>query len=187
VFLAAEGPRRLALAGRIADGVIVSNGFTREVVADTVRTVHDAARQAGRQPPEIWLMVNFQFAPSIEQGVTDLRWLLAGGADHVFRFSLDGKRVPAGKADAVLELMARYDHSEHAVAAGSERNAALVDELGLRTWLAHRFAITGTPRDCVERIREVAGYGATNLLFTQLVPDQLDLLGRLGAEVLDKL
>jgi 5,10-methylenetetrahydromethanopterin reductase len=187
VFLAAEGPRRLALAGEIADGVIVSNGFTREVVADTVQTVHDAARRVGRQPPEIWWMVTFQLAPSAEEGVTDLRWLLAAAADHVFRFTLVGKRVPPDKAEAVRELMVRYLHSEHSVAAGSDHNAALVDDLGLRTWLAHRFAVTGTPEECVDRIREIAGYGATNLLFTQLVPDQLDLLARLGADVLEQL
>lgn len=189
LFLAAEGPRKLALAGAVADGVVVSNGLTRAVVADTIRTVHEAARAAGRQPEdiEIWWMVNFAFAPSAEEGVHDLRWLLAGSADHVFRFTLDAKRVPAGKEEAVRELMARYDHGEHAVAAGSDHNAELVDELGLRTWLADRFAITGTPRDCVARIEEVAGYGATNLMFTQIVPDQLDLLGRLGADVLAKL
>jgi len=189
VFLAAEGPRKLAMAGEIADGVVVSNGITREVVADTIRTVHDGALRAGRRPEdvEIWWLVNFQFAGSAEEGIHDLRWLLAGAADHVFRFTLDGKRVPPDNADAVGELMARYDHGEHAAAAGSDRNAALVDELGLRDWLAHRFAITGTPAECVDRIREVAEYGATNMLFTQLVPDQLGMLGRLGAEVLPRL
>jgi alkanesulfonate monooxygenase SsuD/methylene tetrahydromethanopterin reductase-like flavin-dependent oxidoreductase (luciferase family) len=73
------------------------------------------------------------------------------------------------------------------VAAGSDHNASLVDELGLRDWLADRFAVTGTPEECVERIRQIAGYGATNLMFTQLVPDQLGMLARLGAEVLPKL
>lgn len=189
VFLAAEGPRKQALAGAVADGVVVSNGLTREVIADTIRTVRQAARRAGRHPEdvEIWWMVNFQFAPSVEDGVTDLRWLLAASADHVFRFSLEGKRVPADKADAVRELMARYDHGEHAAAAGSAHNASLVDELGLREWLAARFAVTGTAADCVARLRDIAGYGATNLLFTQLVPDQLDLLRRLGTDVLDPL
>lgn len=189
VFLAAEGPRKLALAGAVADGVIVSNGVTRAVVADTVRTVHDAARRAGRRPQdvEIWWLVNFALAPSVEDGVESLRWLLAAAADHVFRFTLDGKRVPADKADAVRELMARYDHGEHAVAAGSAHNAALVDDLGLRDWLASRFCVTGTAAQCAERIAEIAGYGATSLLVTQLVPDQLELLGRLGRDVLPRL
>jgi 5,10-methylenetetrahydromethanopterin reductase len=188
VFMAAEGPRKLRLAGAIADGVIVSNGITREVVQDTIRRVAEGARAAGRSADEveIWWLVNFAFSPDVASGVESLTWLLAAAADHVFRFTLDGKHVPAEHADGVRELMARYTHARHALV-DENPNGALVDELGLREWLAQRFAITGTPQDCVERIREIAGYGATNLLFTQLVPDQLDFMHRLRELVLDPL
>ncbi|HVX19972.1 MAG TPA: LLM class flavin-dependent oxidoreductase [Acidimicrobiales bacterium] len=188
VFLAAEGPKKLGLAGAMADGVIVSNGLTRQVVQDTIATVRQGAVDAGRSPDavEIWWMVNFQFADTVEDGVASLRWLLAASADHVFRFTLAGKRVPEDQADGLRELMAGYAHGEHAVADGSAHNADLVDRCGLRDWLAQRFAVTGPPEACVDRLREIAGYGATNLLFTQLVPDQIGFLRRLGTEVLPK-
>jgi 5,10-methylenetetrahydromethanopterin reductase len=188
VFMAAEGPRKLRLAGAIADGVIVSNGVTREVVRDTIRLVAEGARSAGRSPDEIeiWWLVNFAFAADEPTGIESLTWLLAAAADHVFRFSLEGKHVPADHLDGVHELMARYSHDRHALA-DANPNGALVDQLGLRDWLARRFAITGSPAHCVERIREVAGYGATNLLVTQLVPDQVGFLHRFREQVLDPL
>ena len=186
VFLAAEGPRKLALAGAIADGVIVSNGISEEVVRSTVQTVRRAAVAAGRSPDavEIWWLVSFQFAPSVPEGIDTLRWLLAANADHVFRFTLEGKHVPPELADGLRGLMSEYAHEEHAVAHGSELNAGLVDKYGLREWLGRRFAITGTPEACRDRIREVAGYGATNLIFTQLVPDQVGFVRQLGTDVL---
>ncbi len=188
VFLAAEGPKKLALAGAMADGVIVSNGLTEDVVRDTIATVRQGALDAGRPADavEIWWMVTFAFADTVEDGVASLRWLLAAAADHVFRFTTDGKRVPADKAEGLGQLMAGYAHGEHAVADGSAHNADLVDRYGLRDWLAERFAVTGPPEACVDRLRQIAGYGATNLLFTQLVPDQIGFLRRLGTDVLPK-
>lgn len=188
VFMAAEGPRKLRLAGALADGVVVSNGVTREVVQDTIRLVAEGARSAGRSPDEveIWWLVNFAFAPDEPSGVESLTSLLAAAADHVFRFSLHGKRVPPEHVDGVRELMANYSHDRHALV-DDNPNGTLIGELGLRDWLARRFAITGSPEHCVERIREVAGYGATNLLVTQLVPDQIEFMHRLREEVLDPL
>jgi 5,10-methylenetetrahydromethanopterin reductase len=188
VFLAAEGPRKLRLAGAIADGVIVSNGITREVVRDTIRQVAEGARSAGRSPAdvEIWWLVNFAFAEDEPAGVESLTWLLAAAADHVFRFTVDGKHVPPEHIDGVRELMARYSHDRHALATDNP-NGRLVDEVGLRDWLARRFAITGSPEHCVDRIREAASYGATNLIVTQLVPDQIEFMHRLREQVLDPL
>lgn len=188
VFMAAEGPRKLRLAGAIADGAVVSNGVTREVVQDTIRLVAEGARSAGRSPEdvEIWWLVNFAFAADEPSGVESLTWLLAAAADHVFRFSLNGKHVPQEHVEGVRALMANYSHDRHALV-NENPNGKLVDELGLRDWLARRFAITGSPEHCVERIREVAGYGATNLLVTQLVPDQIAFLHRLREQVLDPL
>jgi 5,10-methylenetetrahydromethanopterin reductase len=184
VFMAAEGPRKLRLAGAIADGVVVSNGVTREVVQDTIRLVAEGARSAGRSPAdvEIWWLVNFAFAQDEPTGIESLTWLLAAAADHVFRFGLAGKHVPPEHAEGVRALMAHYSHERHALV-DDNPNGKLVDELGLRDWLAERFAITGTPEHCVDRVREVAGYGATNLL----VPDQIEFLQRLRERVLDPL
>src|SRR4029453_4008560 len=51
VYLAAEGPRTLELAGRVADGVIVGLGLTPDVVERSLAAIQPGARAAGRRPP----------------------------------------------------------------------------------------------------------------------------------------
>ncbi|HUK64196.1 MAG TPA: LLM class flavin-dependent oxidoreductase, partial [Dongiaceae bacterium] len=46
IYLAAEGPRTLELAGRIADGVIVGLGLTPEVIALSLQAIERGARAA---------------------------------------------------------------------------------------------------------------------------------------------
>ena len=48
IYLAAEGPRTLELAGRVADGVIVGLGLTPEVIRLSLAAIERGARAAGR-------------------------------------------------------------------------------------------------------------------------------------------
>jgi 5,10-methylenetetrahydromethanopterin reductase len=48
IYLAAEGPRTLELAGRLADGVIVGLGLTPDVIALSLAAIERGARAAGR-------------------------------------------------------------------------------------------------------------------------------------------
>src|SRR5881397_351679 len=59
IYLSAEGPRTLELAGEIADGVIVNVGLEPTLVKDAVAHVYAGARRAGREPSSIdlWTMV----------------------------------------------------------------------------------------------------------------------------------
>jgi alkanesulfonate monooxygenase SsuD/methylene tetrahydromethanopterin reductase-like flavin-dependent oxidoreductase (luciferase family) len=56
VWIAALGPRAVALAGAIADGVIL-NWCTPERVARARATIDDAARAAGRDPRDVTIAV----------------------------------------------------------------------------------------------------------------------------------
>jgi len=53
VMLTAFGPHSLALAGRVFDGVILHTFFTDETLQRCVRTVKEAAEQAGRDPARV--------------------------------------------------------------------------------------------------------------------------------------
>lgn len=188
LFLAAEGPKMLHLAGQMADGVIVANGLTPAIVADTIARVRAGAQDAGRDPDgvEIWWLVKFLLADSDEDGVDELRFTLAGSANHAFRFGFEHKHVPEALQEPIRQLQQRYAFDEHAQV-GGDTNARLVEELGLTDWLAERFAVTGPPGRCVERLEEIASYGATNLLLTQLVPDPLATMRRWDKEVFARL
>ncbi len=182
LWLSAEGPRMLDLAGRIADGVIVGNGITPEVITDSIARVRAGAEAAGRDPADIemWWMVKPYFASSEETAWRGLGWTLAGG-NKTFRNGLDGKFVPDDLRERVLGLVREYDSSEHAKM--GTHNGALVEKYDLYEFLGRRFSVCGPPDLMVERFREIAAAGATNLIVTQLVPDRMAFMRRLSEEV----
>ncbi|MBI2867672.1 MAG: hypothetical protein HYX97_04990, partial [Chloroflexi bacterium] len=62
--------------------------------------------------------------------------------------------------------------------------ADLVDELGLRDYLAQRFAIAGTAQDWAQRLRELSRYGVRKVVMAGAVPDIGAFVTRLGREVI---
>ena len=104
-------------------------------------------------------MANVVPAETEAEGIDQVRSVLAGTANHVFRFTLDGKGLPDELIPKVKELKQRYDSSHHASPETAAHNAALVDELGLTSWLAKQSTIAGPIEHCIERLHEVAEAG----------------------------
>jgi alkanesulfonate monooxygenase SsuD/methylene tetrahydromethanopterin reductase-like flavin-dependent oxidoreductase (luciferase family) len=183
--MAAEGPKTQFLAGQIADGVILSNALDREVMDTAKRNIGAGAAAAGRrlEDIEIWCMAAMSPGRTEEQGIARVRYLLAGTANHVYRFHTEDKALPDQYRDAIAELQRRYDSTAHATPDRAEANADLVEELGLVEFLAGRSVIAGPPARRVERIREVAAAGATNLIVSQFVDDQLAFMEEFAAEI----
>src|SRR5213593_4459645 len=135
IYLSAEGPRTLELAGEIADGVIVNVGLEPTLVKDAVAHVHAGAHRAGRDPSSIdlWTMVR------------------ANVTDDV----LAGKHVPSALADAIVRVQNGYQPAAHE-ALGQSPNAALLDaEPALRAYLTDRFGAVGPPSAVAEKLRAV--------------------------------
>src|SRR5262245_8867668 len=166
LYLAAEGPKMLHAAGRVADGVILSSGISADVVRDTLGRIRAGAEEAGRDSNEIdiWWMVKLAFAPTEAAGIEVLKFSLAGTANHVFRHTLEGKLVPPEHRDGLLALQREYASRHHANLEQGAANAALADKYGLTGWLGERFAIAGPPEHGGARIRPVGEAGATHLL-----------------------
>ncbi len=72
VWMAAEGPRTLQLAGRIAQGVVLSNSLTAEAMQRNLGHIGIGAAQAGRsvEDLEIWCMANVVPAESEAEAST---------------------------------------------------------------------------------------------------------------------
>lgn len=189
VWLAAEGPRTQHLAGQVADGVILSNALDAEVLALARRNVAEGAASVGREAGEVelWCMAAMCPAPTEEEGIGRLRFQLAGTANHVYRFHMEGKAVPDEVRPALAELQRRYDSTAHATPERAEANARLVEELGLVDFLARRSVIAGPPDRQVERLREIADLGVENLILSQFVDDQLEFMREFATSVVPAL
>ena len=57
IYVAATGPKMLALAGKIADGVILMNGIAPELIGEAVRIVREGERAAGREQESVRIAV----------------------------------------------------------------------------------------------------------------------------------
>ncbi|MFD0067010.1 LLM class flavin-dependent oxidoreductase [Streptomyces sp. NPDC056690] len=156
VILAAYGPKTLRMAGRCADGVLIASAVRGRVLREAIRTVRTAAREAGRDPAElaIWVMGRASVGDDADESLGDLKAILAGAGRQ-----LDERDPDLGEdlRPALAELKNRYVEADHVVPGGA--NDALIDELGLVDYLAGRFAITGTPKECRDQLQELADLG----------------------------
>jgi 5,10-methylenetetrahydromethanopterin reductase len=186
VWIAAEGPRTQRLAGRIADGVILSNSLTKERLDVAFEHLSAGAADAGRRVEdiEIWHMCNLIFAPSEDEGIEGIRSVLAGTANHVYRFTLEGKGLPEDLKEPMRGLMGEYQSRHHAQPGSHNPNNDLLDKYGLRDYLARQGTIAGPPEHCVERIQEVASIGATNLIVSQFISEQYEWMQMFSEQVL---
>jgi 5,10-methylenetetrahydromethanopterin reductase len=183
IYLAAEGPRTLELAGRVADGVICGLGLTPEVIGLSLAAIEKGARAAGRSLDDldVWWFAKTSLADSRGAAIEPITMALAASANHAFRFTLEGKGVPVDLHDRIRALQRGYNTHQHEIAGAA--NASLPDRFGLTEFLADRFAIAGTPADCVAQLRRAMGAGARQFIITGFVPDPRAFVRRWVREV----
>ena len=160
VYVAAYGPKVLALTGEVGDGFILQ--LADPSIAEwTIKAVRDAASAAGRNPDDIYICVA---APAY---VTDgspealahardqLRWFggMVGNhvADIVERYGETGSGVPQALTDYIKERKG-YDYNQHGKA-GNDHTDFVPDEI------IDRFCIIGTPEEHLRRIEELEALG----------------------------
>jgi 5,10-methylenetetrahydromethanopterin reductase len=190
VFVGGRGPRVLHMAGRVADGVIVGGGVTS---GDTVRKllghIRAGADAAGRDMSEleIWWLTRVVLAPSEAEGTDMMRDYLAGFAAHGYQNPRTLAEAPTDVQEKIHMMERGYRWDEHLAHkpgdSGISFNAALLEEQGIKEWLAHRFVITGPPEHCVKGLRELVEAGAVNFIIPQVLPNPKGSTKALGEQV----
>src|SRR5262245_624691 len=161
LLMAARGEQALALCGKIADGLIISNMCPAEFTKAAVLAVRDAARQARRaMPAEV-----VQYIPCSVRLDRAEAYGLAKAAigEMLSSFWSLGERVPAAKA-ALLRARA-LSESEFAAAVArlraGERPAEALDDR-----FVEAFAIAGTAEEALDQARRYRAAGASELVLT---------------------
>ena len=188
IVMSAEGPKTLALAGAIADAVIIHSGLTTDVLADTIARIREGERAAGRPEgsAEVWAFAKCNIADRRDDAIDEIKMALVASGHHAFRFTLDGKNVPEELQESVMALQSEYVPSEHEQL-GETRNAALSDGLGLTEFLADRFAVAGTPDECLEKVGIIKDAGVDNLLILAISAESDNVIRRFGEEVIARI
>ncbi len=158
IYFAVDGPRGLEAAGRVADGVMLGSGFDLDVIESARRHIAKGAEEAGRDPDSIHLMVAgiIYVSEDGDNARSLARRRIANRAHHNFRLSLDS--VPEGEREGVRRFMDAFDISRPL----EERvPVELVSE-----YLVRRFTLSGTPEECIDRVRELRSIGVESFLVT---------------------
>ncbi len=155
IWVAAYGPKALALAGEIGDGFILQ--LADPVIVEwSINAVRGAAEKAGRDPAAVKICVA---APAyvtddIAHGRDQCRWFggMVGNhvADIVARYG-DSAAVPQALTDYIRDRQG-YDYNEHGRAGNSHTQFVPND-------IVDRFCIIGPPETQVERLKELEGLG----------------------------
>ena len=184
IYISAEGPKTLELAGEVADGVFCGMGLSPEVVALSLDHLRIGAERAGRSLDDIdiWTLARVNVGDDLAALTDEVRMELASTAHHAFRFTLDGKLVPPEMTDAIRAVQSGYQPAHHEDL-GESPNAKLMADPALLAYMANRFAVLGTPDACAEQIMRIRAAGFHKILFTGFVEGRKALIETLGRDV----
>jgi probable F420-dependent oxidoreductase len=175
LLLSAFGPATLALAGRAFDEVLLHTFFTDETTARCVRTVKEAAVQAGRDPDDVIVWSCFatigDHLPEevrLRKSVGRLATYLQGYGDLLVRTNdWDPNVLEAFRADPVVgSFTGGIDHK--ATTDQLEHLAGLLPD----EWLAP--SATGSAEACVDAIQNQFALGCDRVILHGASPDELE-------------
>ena len=155
VWIAAYGPKALALTGEVADGFILQLADA-DIAQWTIKAVREAAERVGRDPKSVTICVA---APAyvgndIAHMREQCRWFggMVGNhvADIVERYG-DDSSVPKALTDYIKGRQG-YDYNEHG-RAGNSHTTFVPDEI------IDRFCILGDANEHIRRLTELKELG----------------------------
>jgi probable F420-dependent oxidoreductase len=185
IWVAAYGPKALALAGEVGDGFILQLADP-QITEWSIAAVRHAAEAAGKDPDDVTICVaapayvtdgsDEQLAYAREQ----CRWFggMVGNhvADIVARYGADGAAVPTALTD-YIKGREGYDYKEHG-RAGNTHTTFVPDEI------VDRFCIIGPVEDQVAKLEELAGLGVDQFALYLQHDDKDGTLAAYGEHVI---
>src|SRR3954454_13646269 len=181
MYVAGYGPKALAVAGRVGDGVVIQLAAP-DIIQWIMGTARAAAEEAGRDPSKLKCIVS---APShISDDIADAReqtrWFPAMVSNHVRdligRYGADGSVVPRALTDYVPKETG-YDYDEHS-RVGAKHGAFVTDEI------CDRFCVLGTPEQATAKLRELEGIGVDQFNIYLMTEGQEAILETYGRDII---
>ena len=183
MWVAGYGPKALAVAGRVGDGVIIQLADP-DIIQWIMDTARRAAEEAGRDPSALQCIVS---APShISDDIADareqVRWFPAMVSNHVKdlieRYGADGSVVPQALTDYV-QARKFYDYDEHS-RVGAKHGEFVTDEI------CDRFCVLGTAEQAAAKLRELESIGVDQLNIYLMTEGQEATLQAYGRDVIPR-
>jgi len=183
MLVAGYGPKALAVAGRVADGVIIQLADP-VIVQWIMETARKAAEEAGRDPSALQCIVS---APShISDDIADareqVRWIQAMVSNHVMdlleRYGFDPE-IPSELTEYV-RVRKFYDYDEHS-RVGAKHGEFVTDEI------CDRFCVLGSPEQASVKLRELEAVGVDQFNIYLMTQGQEETLEAYGRDIIPQL
>jgi 5,10-methylenetetrahydromethanopterin reductase len=145
IYVAGSGPRMLAAAGRLGDGVIMYASTSPPILRAGLERVADGARQSGRTLGDLEVVLWTPF--SIARDGALARDHARGRVASALRHPLPVPFEPEDQA-VVERLRREYDAFEHATA-GSRHRTLVPDRL------VELMALAGTPEEVLAQVKRL--------------------------------
>jgi len=151
IYVGAQGPKMLALAGAIGDGVLI-NASSKKDIEPALSHVREGAAEAGRKTDEIDVAAYTSFSvdkeekKAIEAACPVVAFIVAGSPQEI----LERHGIPQADAQSVRDALGRKDWGRAFSSVTSEMLSA--------------FSICGTPDMCSEKIITLLKLGVTQFV-----------------------
>jgi len=171
IFIGAQGPKMLALAAEVGDGVLINASHPKDV-ENAIKFIREGAERAGKKMDDLKISAytSFSIASSYEKA---LKAVLPVAA-----------YIVAGSPETILERhsisLEQSDKIREAIIHGRWKEAfSLVDEHMVET-----FSICGTPKKCVEKIDKLVKAGVNQIVAgSPIGPNMRKSINMIAAEV----
>jgi alkanesulfonate monooxygenase SsuD/methylene tetrahydromethanopterin reductase-like flavin-dependent oxidoreductase (luciferase family) len=182
MHVAGYGPKALAVAGRVGDGVIIQLADP-QIIQWIMETARTAAKEEGRDPDALQCIV---CAPShisddIAAARDQVRWFPAMVSNHVMdlveRYGYDSE-IPQALTDYV-KAREFYDYKDHS-RVGAKHGEFVTDEI------CDRFCVLGTPDHAVEKLKELESIGVDQFDVYLMTEGQEQTLETYGKEIIPR-
>jgi probable F420-dependent oxidoreductase len=156
VYVAAYGPKALALTGEVGDGFILQLADL-DIAKWSIEAVRTAASDAGRDPASVKICVAAPAYVGADIGYQrdQCRWFggMVGNhvADIVTRYGADGATVPQALTDYIGGRQG-YDYNQHGKS-GNTHAEFVPDDI------VDRFCVLGTVEEQIEKLRAIKALG----------------------------
>src|SRR5438067_3511226 len=184
MWIAGYGPKALAVAGRVGDGVIIQLADP-EIIQWIMDTARRAAEEAGRDPGQLKCIVG---APAhttddLADAREQVRWFPAMVSNHVMdlidRYGADGSSVPKALTDFV-QARKFYDYDEHS-RVGAKHGECVTDEI------CDRFCVIGDQAQIKTKRKELEAVGVDQFNVYLMTHGQEETLRTYGDDIIPEL
>ncbi len=172
IYIGAQGPKMLELAGAIADGVLI-NASHPEDFKFAVPMIRAGAEKAGRKPEDVQVCAYASFSADKDQAKAVaaakivVAFIVAGSPANV----LERHAIAPEEAGSISNALAKYDF-KLAMAAVTPK-------------MVEAFSVSGTPQDCRARVDELLKTGVTQIVVgSPIGPNKESAIKLIGKQVI---